>query len=370
LTPSISGDATRSLSHVPDSQYSLPHFRLTDLGPPNGKPWIDPVAVNNNGAVVGNTGVGPLSSLPCPPKICTAPPQGFVFRDGHLHQLRPLPGGVESFAADINDNGVIAGGSVNANGVESAVLWNPDGSMVNLGTGIATPGSNAEADSISNTGVIAGVSYSTTAALPTIFDGKGGATDPCGSRVQGYFRAVNDAGIGAGDELLSGGGTAAMTCPPFKAVERPSNSSWLDFGFDINDSGTVVGRFSPGPSFAIFHPFRYKDGVTTDLGSLFPDDSSAVGAAFAIDNVGLIVGFSAKSGGVIGSSPVPPKDPRAFIYANGRMINLNNLLPAGYGDWTLITAESISDNGNIVGTAFVGGYPNGYEHAYLLTPQY
>lgn len=346
------------------------HYTLTDLGPGAGNPWLLPRAVNNSGTVVILSSASPLGSLPCP--ICTTPPQGYVFQHGSLHLLPPLPGNTETLADDINNAGTIVGGSSSPSPTvpETAVMWKPDLSVVSLGLGIATPNSNAEASAISDNGNIAGSSFNATTILPTIFDGKGGATDPCGSGVQGYFRAgINDAGVAAGDELLSAGGTAVMTCPPFTTVVTPSNPAWLDFGFDINDAGTVVGRLSPGPSIAIFHPFMNEHGVTTDLGSLFPGDSSAVGAAFGINKGGMIVGFSAQSGAVIGPPSSPPVNPRAFVYANGKMVDLNTLLPASCANWTLITAEDISDNGYIVGVAFVGGYPNGNEHAYLLTPQ-
>ncbi|HKU67023.1 MAG TPA: hypothetical protein VJP85_04525 [Candidatus Baltobacteraceae bacterium] len=343
-------------------------YTLTDLGPAAGSPWLVPSAVNDHGVVVLNSSVSPLGSLPCP--ACTAPPQGWVYSNGTLRQLPPLGSDLESIADDVNNAGVISGGSAGATG-ETAVLWSPNLSVENLGSGVASPGSNAEAAAISESGKIAGFSYNATTIVPTFFDGKGGASDPCGSSVQGYFRtgAINDAGTAAGDEFLSAGGTAAMTCPPFTTVVTPSNQQWLDFGFGINDSGTVVGRLSPGPSIANFHAFMSRNGATTDLGTLFPSNSDSVSAAFGINNAGLIVGFSSQSGGTIGPPAVPPVNPRAFVYANGKMVDLNSLLPASCANWTLITAEAISGNGYIVGVGFVGGYPSGTEHAYLLTPQ-
>jgi hypothetical protein len=52
------------------------------------------------------------------------------------------------------------------------------------------------------------------------------------------------------------------------------------------------------------------------------------------------------------------------------MIDLNSLLPNDKrATWTLVFAKSISNNGQIAGDAWVGGYPNGVEHALLLTPR-
>jgi probable HAF family extracellular repeat protein len=315
-------------------------------------------------------GIGPLGSLPCPTSICGAsPPQAYIFKNGTFTKLPPLSGDVSAYANDLNNAGQIVGGSYSAGGTETAVTWMPDLSVVNLGIGIASPGSNAEADVISDGGKIGGVSYNATSTFPTFFDGKGGASNPCGATVQGYFRnGINDSGVAVGDEILSAGGTAAMTCPPFTVVATPSNPAFLNFGFDINNAGTVVGRLSPGPTKSIFHPFMSQHGVTTDLGTLFPGDANAVGAAFAINNNGMIVGFSAQANAVIGPPPIPPVNPRAFVYANGKMVDLNTLLPGSCANWTLITANDVNDNGMIVGTAFVGGYPNGSEHAYLLIP--
>ncbi len=343
-------------------------YTVVDLGPAPGSPWFVPVSVNDSGSVALNSSASPLSSLPCP--VCTVPSQAWVYQGGKLQQLPPLPGNTETFVGSINNHGDMVGGSTGAGLPETAVLWKSDLSIVNLGTGIATPGSSAEADGISDSGLIDGVSYNATQTLPTFFDGKGGAVDPCGSGVQGYFRnnGINDAGVGVGDELLSAGGTAVMTCPPFAAIETPSNPAWLNFGFGINDSGTVVGRLSVGPAKKNFHPFMYQGGKTTDLGTLFPSSPNAVGAAFGINQGGLIVGWTAESGGTIGTPPVPPVNPRAFAYSNGKMVDLNTLLPASCANWTLIVADDVSNNGYIVGVAFVNGYPGGSEHAFLMVP--
>lgn len=344
-------------------------YTLTDLGTEVARsPGLVPSALNNNGVVVGEASVGILGSLPS----CTAcgPPVGWVFKNGTTQPLPvPTPGAV-TFADDINNAGVIAGGYATAT-TEFASLWNPDGTVVNLGTGIAPTHTAAEATVIANNGTIGGLSYDFTTGgsnVPTFFDGTGGATNPCGSSIQGYFRDINDKGVGVGDEILSAGGTAAMTCPPFAAVETPSDPSFLNFGFDINNAGDVVGRLTLSTKI-IFHPFLFHNGTTTDLGTLFPNEPSSIGAAFGINNSGVIVGWTAESGGIIGPPPVAPTNPRAFIYANGKMVDLNTLLPSSCAQWRLVVAEKINDRGQIIGAAFVGGYPNGVEHAFLLTPK-
>jgi probable HAF family extracellular repeat protein len=187
--------------------------------------------------------------------------------------------------------------------------------------------------------------------------------------VLGELRKVNDAGIAIGDEFSStASGSSAITCPPLQVIASSSDPSFINFGFDINDSGDTVGRLGVGPTVAIFHPFLRHNGTTTDLGTLFPGMSSSVGAAMGINDEGVAVGFSAAAGAIIGPPSVPPTKPRAFIYANGKMVDLNTLLPASCANWTLVVAKDINNRGQIVGAAFVGGFPGGVEHGFLLTP--
>jgi hypothetical protein len=54
----------------------------------------------------------------------------------------------------------------------------------------------------------------------------------------------------------------------------------------------------------------------------------------------------------------------AFVYRNGQMFDLNNLIPANSG-WVLTTATGINDTGHIVGS----GALNGELVGFLLTPQ-
>jgi probable HAF family extracellular repeat protein len=78
--------------------------------------------------------------------------------------------------------------------------------------------------------------------------------------------------------------------------------------------------------------------------------------ANAINNAGDVVGFASfqflSSDGEV-----------AFIFRNGTMHDLNNLIPANSG-WVLSKAEDINDAGQIVGT----GFKNGQPRAFLLTP--
>jgi probable HAF family extracellular repeat protein len=90
---------------------------------------------------------------------------------------------------------------------------------------------------------------------------------------------------------------------------------------------------------------------TCPVSSWGTDRGNSARQANAINNSGVIVG----NGG----------NGDAFIYQNGQATDLNNLIAPGSG-FTLITADGINNNGDIVGTAVssVRNATFGYE----LTP--
>jgi len=90
--------------------------------------------------------------------------------------------------------------------------------------------------------------------------------------------------------------------------------------------------------------------VPFDLGTLGSDYSIAYG----INDVGKVVGDSFTSSG----------QPHAFLWNNGKMFDLNNLLSDNSG-WELVSAQGINNRGQIVGYGFF--YDQGYK-AFLLTP--
>ena len=123
----------------------------------------------------------------------------------------------------------------------------------------------------------------------------------------------------------------------------------------INASGQVVGKADD--SFGESHAVLFDStggGVNTDLGSLGGLNSRA----YSINDSGQIVGNAASSSG----------DNFACLFdatGDADNIDLNALIDPTVG-WTLEYAYSINNDGWIVGT---GINPDGYEHAYLLTPE-
>jgi probable HAF family extracellular repeat protein len=115
----------------------------------------------------------------------------------------------------------------------------------------------------------------------------------------------------------------------------------------INDAGQVVGYSQTSPFLAPSQrAFLYENGRMVDLGTL-PGDTTA--QANAINSRGVIVGQSGW---------------RAFVMQNGTMTDLNSLIPSS-SDFHLSFAQYINDAGQIV--AF-GVDDRGVQNEYLLTP--
>jgi probable HAF family extracellular repeat protein len=115
----------------------------------------------------------------------------------------------------------------------------------------------------------------------------------------------------------------------------------------IGDAGMVVGHaWNSVQSRA----FLYDTSGMHDLGTL-PGFASS--NAHGLNDAGQVVGIAFTS----------YENPRAFLFSNGAMRDLNELLPAGSG-WVLQEANDINNLGQIVGV----GEHDGKRHAFLLTP--
>ena len=119
---------------------------------------------------------------------------------------------------------------------------------------------------------------------------------------------------------------------------------------DINDRGQIVGESDIG---SVTHAFLWDDGVMQEVPLPLP--ASGWSYAQGINDLGHIVGWMNPSG------LVPS---RAFLYAAGVAVDLNDLIPAGPG-WLLNAAYDINDAGQIVGVGTLAGN-NG--RIFLLTP--
>lgn len=217
----------------------------------------------------------------------------------------PLPSGKagQASAKDINDNGIIAGHTIEESG-NHIIIWENSAisEVIAVENGIAQV--NAVNDSLQITGLI----RSGTGNLAFLWD-------------NGEFEDVG---------TLGGQNSIA---------------------YDINDKGEIVGEADIEGNLAT-HAFLWRDGKMIDL-STPGGIEKATSRALGINSAGVIVG-EGQVGDVM----------HAVVWQNGQIIDLNNLLPPG-SQWDVLhSAVSINDSGWITGNGLI----DGEERAYLLKP--
>jgi probable HAF family extracellular repeat protein len=342
-------------------------YRFTDLGVLGG---LDSAAraVSETGVVVGHADVRPGSGLHgfhafwWPPLAAT------------MVDLGTIGGDQRSAANDVNGVNQIVGASLAADGRTHAFLW--DGEMRDLGH---LGDERAEANAINDSGQVAGASapaldsehaFLWTPAAP---NGVVGAMVDLGvlpDHVASYGLDLN----GVGQVVGYSNDQDWMSHPFLWAPSEPNGPTGTmqelpdlpdavsGVAEAINADGWVVGSMEVGSPTATERAFAWRprerngsEGSVIDLGTLGGDHS----LAFDVNAAGCIVGYAQ----LPGDGEWPGVD-HAFLYRDGVMVDLNDLLVPASPEAELMVAEGIGDDGSIVGTAIVAGH----RHAYLLTP--
>jgi probable HAF family extracellular repeat protein len=257
-------------------------------------------AINNLGEISGIAETNHKDSN-CPASVAvdgTGPVQ-FDFEPviwgpkvGSIRQLPLLSGDTVGFAMGINDHGQAVGASgACANTVlpgfaaaPHAVLWESDGTPVNLGNLGGTV----------NTSILA---------------------------VGNFAAAINNRGMVVGQSTLEGN----TTFHPFLWTRQ---TGILDLGVlsgdlvgiatDVNNQGVIVGASvsAPGPSSGNARAYIWEQGKMTDLNELAANGNSLyLLTAFSINDAGVIAGFGVTDDGELhgflatpsGGDPVNPQ---------------------------------------------------------------
>ncbi len=298
-----------------------------DLGALGGPGFNSAVAwpvKSNNGVVVGISDTDaeqqPADNFSCYPFFATGSPtgkvcKGFRWVNGEMTALPPFPGGFNSYATAVNSRGEMVGWA--ENGVADptctpavqtlqfrAVIWEPEGTMKELPP---LPGdSTSAATAINDLGQVVGIS---------------GA---CGVAV---------GSVSAAHSVLWQNGVP---------IEIPNlgGHAW-NTPTAINNFGTVVGFSLPAGQDGTlnFEAFLWSQpGGLQRLGKLQPSDKRS--EALGLNEKNQVVGLSVSAENV----------PRAFIWENGVMTDLNAMTTPS--SQFLLFANDINDRGEITGESF------------------
>lgn len=253
----------------------LPNYQLQYLGPGS------PVAINNNGVVVG-TNINGSNYVP------------LVSINGSTWTALPVPIGATSvFPTDVNDSGVIVGVSY-TNWIPSAVRWTPiDGGYAVEVLPRLAGDTSSYATNINNLGQIVGARnalgyvptgqgwlYSDALGLVALSTQYGLWTVPTG---------INDAGL-----IISGVERLDLTTGIIDDIGNGQSNYNPVTSVAINNNGMIVGSASlRSTSLNIISVFRYEDSA----GWQFIAGTSRYTTASSINNRGDI-GYTEQGAGL------------------------------------------------------------------------
>ncbi len=323
-------------SHTPDRPFAW--TRLTqaiDAAP--GIPGVGVARDVNNQSVAAGTMILPLAG-PLPANRAFV--AGGVAGTGIV-----LPGvaGQSSTGMALNDARTVVGSSMTTTGQVMATAWFPNASGGFVAVGLGTlGGSTSEATSISQAGQVVG-------------------------------HSLNGAGIDRAFVLWPNIPSPLAVVPIMIDLGSLVNSGW-SVARDVNENLRVVGQ-SKFVGLSTSAAATQSRAVMWYLGPLTPTPTGIVNLgvaanhhthsdALGVNNRHEAVGWSGTS---ISSSVLANQV--AVVHKNGRMHDLNRLIPANSA-WRLLVASDINDAGQIVGWGYrITPLPVVPEvRAFLLTP--
>ena len=364
-----------------------PHYTLTDLGTLKGGTSSQAFTLSDNGFVSGQAGVADGTQ------------HAVLWYQGQIIDIsKPGLLGPNSAAIGINQRG-------QAEVLAESTIKDPKGeNFCAFGTGlkclpffwqggVMTPlpllgGNNGNVGQINNQGEVAGFAENGTVDTecprgvtvsgtgPQFLDFEAVIWGPMQGQIRvlrplpgdtvGMALSINDLGQAVGASGRCGNtvlpplafGPHAVLWEKDGSVHDLGNlgGTALNIGSSINNQGQVTGFSGLTQDSSPFngtHAFLWtrETGKMQDLGTL---DGDVVSGGIGINDKGQVVGPSFDADG----------NPRAYLWQNGVMTDLNTLIPAG-SPLFLLFAESINSRGEIVG---FGATEAGDVHAFLATP--
>ncbi len=322
-----------------------PAYSVTVIGgiphSPSSGPISLPLALNNNGRVVG---YGYLAGGAI---------QALNWKAGVGFNLGGITSFDSTFANRVNTLGRIAGAGYVKDGdgqiVESHALKWTSGVMSDIG---GLGGSFASALAINDNDQVVGYASLPGDAIVRAFIYQNGAMIPFNTlpgAVESYPYDISNTGFIVGAAVTSlpakpflwRSGTATQLPIPLASRTGSANA--------VNDAGAAVGAYEINQYTGAFAAVAWYGGLRIDLGYL--GGSLAYASAADINNQFQIVGTSNSNAGYTG-----------FLWQAGHMYDLRNLLIGG--PLQITSANSINDRGQIAAGALI----DGRQTAILLTP--
>lgn len=319
-----------------------------------------------------------------------------------VHEI-PTLGGDRSTALGVNNAGQVVGSARNADGLFQPILWE-NGVVTNLNP---FPGTQGNANAINNNGEIVGFINSTPGTTQRGFYWNAGnlaLLEPASGNPNHFTEAhgINDHGQISGSAQVAGpNGFQAFiwdrdnTSPVISVPQISGTGAGFSAGYYINNNGQMTGYYQSNLGFEQpWRGFVYQtsNNLATDVGTL-GDDNSYV-EAWDINDHGHVVGYSDTNlffdtrafiltedgmqslgtlpGGnfssalginnndwVVGTSTNESGQPRAFLWRDGVMEDLNDFIDPNSG-WILERAQGVSDTGWIIGLGQLNGEFRGF----------
>jgi probable HAF family extracellular repeat protein len=351
-------------------------YTVTDLGK------LSPTAINTWGQVAGNRNG-----------------QAYIWTFGRSRPLGRLPGGTFSWAAAINDFGVVTGTADGQGTVAPNTYWGYSGPGVPCSDliqpfvwkeqmqGLGTVGPSSDVarmedpstwceypfygSAINDKGQVVGY----TGFLPDAYQWGVQWTAAGGMSIFGsswwntFANGISNTGQIVGENGPQG---CATSWENGVATQLEGLCEFPSAANGVNDLGQIVGwsYVNTGSAAYVHAALWNKSGTISDLGTL-PGD--LVSSATEINLFGLVIGSSGNAT-AFSTEPGPSafaEGPlevigRPFIWSTqSGMQDLNTLIRPNSG-WVLNTATGINVWGQIVGS----GMRNGQPHGFLLTPNF
>ena len=331
-------------------------YSVTDLGTLGGDNSV-PIWITNTGDVIGYSETGKFDGFGNPIQ------HAFLWSKGMIQDLGTL-GGNNSFGLGANEEGQIVGyADVPGGATSHAALWY-QGTITDLGT-LSGPDGFSYAQQINNRHQIVGGSTTTTGEFRGFVWDHGMMTElgTLGGP-NSFGNGINERGQIVGGATISDAVDPILGFPAYYPVlwdhgKLIALSSGSAAAFNVNNKTQVVGRsLVPDPKEGgVAHAFLWEERVLTDLGVPAGDDNSE---ANSLNDNGQIVG-DAGVGFIESYAP-----DRALLWQNGSRFDLNALIPSDSG-YQLIVAFDVNARGEIVVCAVQKS--TGNVHASLLSPQ-